>query len=85
MYQAQLAYVYGLPENLAIASVTSTPAEVMGMGHRIGYVKEGQYLPMQPLVEAYHRVRQAGTLVSLLLSMDKHDIHPCLRRSRHVG
>ncbi|EPS99813.1 hypothetical protein FOMPIDRAFT_1060582 [Fomitopsis schrenkii] len=41
LYQAQLAYLYGLPENLAIASVTSTPAEIMGMGHRIGYVKEG--------------------------------------------
>ncbi|KZT72052.1 carbohydrate esterase family 9 protein [Daedalea quercina L-15889] len=41
LYQAQLAFVYGLPENLAIASISSTPAEVMGMGHRIGYVKEG--------------------------------------------
>ncbi|KAI0074160.1 carbohydrate esterase family 9 protein [Panus rudis PR-1116 ss-1] len=41
LYEAQQAYVYGLPENLAIAAVTSTPAEVMGMGHRIGYIKEG--------------------------------------------
>ncbi|KAJ7021523.1 carbohydrate esterase family 9 protein [Mycena alexandri] len=41
MYEAQQAYYYGLPENLAIASVTSNPAEVMGMGHRIGYIKEG--------------------------------------------
>ncbi|TFY65178.1 hypothetical protein EVJ58_g2131 [Rhodofomes roseus] len=41
LYQAQLAYVYGLPENLAIASIISTPAEVMGMGHRIGYVRKG--------------------------------------------
>ncbi|PCH43667.1 hypothetical protein WOLCODRAFT_153717 [Wolfiporia cocos MD-104 SS10] len=41
LYEAQQAYVYGLPENLAIAAVTSTPAEIMGMGHRIGYVKEG--------------------------------------------
>ncbi|KAH9935455.1 uncharacterized protein B0H18DRAFT_975763 [Fomitopsis serialis] len=40
LYQAQLAYVYGLPENLALASVTSTPAAVMGMDHRIGYVKK---------------------------------------------
>lgn len=46
LYQAQLAYLYGLPENLAIASVTSTPAEIMGMGHRIGYVKEGMYSAM---------------------------------------
>ncbi|KAJ6468411.1 carbohydrate esterase family 9 protein [Mycena sanguinolenta] len=41
VYEAQQAYFYGLPENLAIASVTSKPAEVMGMGHRIGYIKEG--------------------------------------------
>ncbi|KAH9930391.1 carbohydrate esterase family 9 protein [Amylocystis lapponica] len=41
LYEAQQAYVYGLPENLAIAAVTSTPAETMGMGHRIGYIKEG--------------------------------------------
>ncbi|KAF8973201.1 carbohydrate esterase family 9 protein [Flammula alnicola] len=41
LYEAQQAYFYGFPENLAIASVTSNSAEVMGMGHRIGYVKEG--------------------------------------------
>ncbi|KAI0342085.1 carbohydrate esterase family 9 protein [Trametopsis cervina] len=41
LYEAQQAYLYGLPENLAIASVTSTPAMVMGLGHRIGYVREG--------------------------------------------
>lgn len=41
LYEAQQAYVYGLPDNLAIAAVTSTPAEIMGMGHRVGYVKEG--------------------------------------------
>ncbi|GJE95448.1 carbohydrate esterase family 9 protein [Phanerochaete sordida] len=41
LYEAQQAYLYGLPENLAIAAVTSTPAEIMGMSHRIGFVKEG--------------------------------------------
>ncbi|KAJ7116412.1 carbohydrate esterase family 9 protein [Mycena epipterygia] len=41
LYEAQQAYFYGLPENLAIASVTSNAAEVMGMAHRIGYIKEG--------------------------------------------
>jgi imidazolonepropionase-like amidohydrolase len=42
IYEAQQAYYYGLPENLAIASVTSSPSEAMGMGHRIGYIKEGE-------------------------------------------
>ena len=62
LYEAQQAYLYGLPENLAIAAVTryaqqdqhdaengetdvtatySTPATIMGMDHRIGYIKEG--------------------------------------------
>ncbi|KAH8102297.1 carbohydrate esterase family 9 protein [Cristinia sonorae] len=41
VYEAQQAYLYGLPENLAIAAVTSTPASIMGMDHRVGYVKEG--------------------------------------------
>ena len=43
MYEAQQAYVYGLPENLAIASVTSTPAGIMGMDHRIGYIRKGEW------------------------------------------
>ncbi|KDQ57532.1 hypothetical protein JAAARDRAFT_35246 [Jaapia argillacea MUCL 33604] len=41
LYEAQQAFYYGLPENLALASVTSTPAGVMGMDHRIGYLKGG--------------------------------------------
>ncbi|KAE9395829.1 carbohydrate esterase family 9 protein [Gymnopus androsaceus JB14] len=41
LHEAQQAYYHGLPENVAIASVTSTPADAMGMGHRIGYVKKG--------------------------------------------
>ncbi|KAF8806405.1 carbohydrate esterase family 9 protein [Phlegmacium glaucopus] len=41
LYEAQQAYYYGLPENLAIASVTSNSAEAMGMGHRIGYLQKG--------------------------------------------
>ncbi|KAJ7678491.1 carbohydrate esterase family 9 protein [Mycena rosella] len=41
LYEAQQAYFYGLPENLAIASITSNSASVMGMAHRIGYIKEG--------------------------------------------
>ncbi|KAG6832608.1 hypothetical protein H0H92_014444 [Tricholoma furcatifolium] len=36
LYEAQQAYYYGLPENLAIASVTSTAAQVMGIDHRVG-------------------------------------------------
>lgn len=42
MYEAQQAYLYGLAENLAIASVTSTPAGIMGMDHRIGYIRKGK-------------------------------------------
>ncbi|KAI0635342.1 carbohydrate esterase family 9 protein [Trametes polyzona] len=41
IYEAQQAHFYGLPHNLALASVTTTPATVIGQEHRIGYVKEG--------------------------------------------
>ncbi|KAJ7454819.1 hypothetical protein FB451DRAFT_1517602, partial [Mycena latifolia] len=41
MHEAQLAHYHGLSTNLALASVTSTPSEVMGLDHRIGYVKPG--------------------------------------------
>lgn len=35
LYEAQQAHYYGLPDNVALASVTSSPAEVMGLDHRI--------------------------------------------------
>ncbi|KAF9017012.1 hypothetical protein BDZ89DRAFT_1117848 [Hymenopellis radicata] len=41
LYEAQQAHYFGLPDNLALASVTSNSAEIMGMGHRIGYVRKG--------------------------------------------
>ena len=40
-YEAQQAHYFGFPHNLALASVTSTPAKVMGIDHRVGYLKEG--------------------------------------------
>jgi imidazolonepropionase-like amidohydrolase len=41
LFEAQQAYYYGLPWNIALASVTSTSADVLGYGHRIGYIKRG--------------------------------------------
>ncbi|KAG5635819.1 hypothetical protein H0H81_010006 [Sphagnurus paluster] len=41
LYEAQQAHYYGLPENLALASVTSTPAIAAGVGHRIGFLQVG--------------------------------------------
>ena len=41
LFEAQQAHYYGLPHNLALAAVTSTPAKIMGQDHRIGYIKEG--------------------------------------------
>ncbi|KAF8893820.1 hypothetical protein BD779DRAFT_1435509 [Infundibulicybe gibba] len=41
VYEAQQAHYYGLANHLALASVTSTPATVMGMDHRIGFIKPG--------------------------------------------
>ncbi|KAF9012391.1 hypothetical protein BDQ17DRAFT_1419786 [Cyathus striatus] len=41
LYEAQQAHYYGLSANLAIASVTSTPATVIGQDHRIGFIRTG--------------------------------------------
>ncbi|THG92619.1 hypothetical protein EW026_g8341, partial [Hermanssonia centrifuga] len=41
LYEAQQAHYYGLDSNLALLSVTGTPAQVMGQDHRIGFIKTG--------------------------------------------
>ena len=41
LFEAQQAHYYGLPANLALASVTTTPATAAGLSHRIGYLREG--------------------------------------------
>ncbi|KAJ7056558.1 hypothetical protein C8F01DRAFT_1233681 [Mycena amicta] len=41
MNEASTAHYFGLPTNLALASVTSTPAEVLGLDHRIGFIQPG--------------------------------------------
>ena len=41
LYETQQAYFYGLSAPAAIAAVTSTPAELLGLDHRIGFVKSG--------------------------------------------
>ncbi|KAJ7105768.1 hypothetical protein C8R43DRAFT_1140744 [Mycena crocata] len=41
VYEAQQAHYFGLQTNLALASVTSTPARIMGPDHRIGRLIEG--------------------------------------------
>ncbi|EEB92539.1 hypothetical protein MPER_08936, partial [Moniliophthora perniciosa FA553] len=39
--EAQQAFYYGLPASLALASVTTTPAKIAGLDHRVGKVKAG--------------------------------------------
>ena len=51
LFEAQQAHYYGLPESLALASVTTTPADTMGMGHRVGYIKEGESLFFTQTIE----------------------------------
>ncbi|KAF9462479.1 carbohydrate esterase family 9 protein [Collybia nuda] len=41
VYEAQQAHYYGLPHNLALAAITSTPATVIGLDHRIGFLSTG--------------------------------------------
>ena len=41
MHEAQQAFYYGLRWNIALRSVISQPADVLGLGHRVGYVGIG--------------------------------------------
>ncbi|KAI0251330.1 hypothetical protein BJV78DRAFT_1282605 [Lactifluus subvellereus] len=41
LYEAQEAYHYGLPLELALASVTTAPAAVAGLSHRVGTLRPG--------------------------------------------
>ncbi|KAK8176348.1 amidohydrolase [Phyllosticta citribraziliensis] len=41
VFEAAKAYRYGLPYHAALAGVTSAPAELLGLGERIGKIKPG--------------------------------------------
>ncbi|KAF5344401.1 hypothetical protein D9756_011347 [Leucocoprinus leucothites] len=41
LYEAQQAHYYGLSTELALASVTTTPAKAAGMSHRVGFLSKG--------------------------------------------
>lgn len=41
LHEAVQAHHYGLNATLALRAVTTTPAELLGKGHRIGYIKVG--------------------------------------------
>ncbi|KZP34599.1 composite domain of metallo-dependent hydrolase [Athelia psychrophila] len=41
LYEAAQAHYFGLPANVALASVISTPAQIMGADHRVGFIKPG--------------------------------------------
>lgn len=41
LFEAAKAYKYGLPYHVALAGVTSASAELLGLGERMGKVKEG--------------------------------------------
>lgn len=41
VFEAAKAYANGLPYHIALAGVTSAPAELLGLGERMGKIKEG--------------------------------------------
>jgi imidazolonepropionase-like amidohydrolase len=41
LHEAVLAHHYGLNATLALRSVTTTPAELLGKQHRVGFLKVG--------------------------------------------
>ncbi|KAH0827801.1 hypothetical protein J3R83DRAFT_3426 [Lanmaoa asiatica] len=51
LFEAQQAHYYGLSANLALSAVTSTPAKVLGLDHRIGFIREGVYPNRVPCID----------------------------------
>ncbi|KXN85953.1 hypothetical protein AN958_10661 [Leucoagaricus sp. SymC.cos] len=41
LFEAQQAHYYGLSTELALASVTTTPAKAAGLSHRVGFLSKG--------------------------------------------
>ncbi|PIL36090.1 hypothetical protein GSI_01750 [Ganoderma sinense ZZ0214-1] len=39
--EAAIAHYWGLADNLALLSVTGTPARILGLDHRVGFIREG--------------------------------------------
>ena len=85
-YEAQQAHYFGFPHNLALASVTSTPAKVMGIDHRVGYVKEGalRTIAVEKLIFILDMV-QDTTPVSVTMRLARSCRFINLRRSRSLG
>jgi len=42
LYEAAVAAAYGLPREAALASITRTPAQILGLGDRIGTLEAGK-------------------------------------------
>ncbi|KAF7318200.1 Carbohydrate esterase family 9 protein [Mycena chlorophos] len=86
LFEAQQAHYYGLPWNLALASITTTPSRVMGLGHRIGQIAKGfdadvvlwdshplhlAATPTQVIVDGIHQFDDPHTSPNKNLGMQK--------------
>ena len=45
IHEAAQAHYWGLQEHIALSSVITTPARVLGLDHRIGYIQQGPLAP----------------------------------------
>lgn len=59
LHEAAQAHYFGLPTNVALLSITATPADAMGLGHRIGRIEEGIYFSRCLFGYDIHRHQQA--------------------------
>ena len=41
LFEAQQAHYHGLPTDVSLASVISTPAKILGLDHRLGFLRRG--------------------------------------------
>jgi hypothetical protein len=86
LFEAQLAHYYGLSTELALSSVTTTPAKAAGLSHRIGFLSKGklhiEYVSKQCNLPKYPLGYDAG---KVLVSSDVQEPNGYIPRRCHLG
>lgn len=69
VYQAQIAHNYGLPEDVAFASITGKPAGALNLDDRIGYLRVGYDADV--VIWDKHPLQAGATPLKMLIDGEK--------------
>jgi Amidohydrolase family len=76
-YEAAVAVAFGLPEDVALRSVTMAPARILGIADQVGSIEPGKRANL--VVTAGHLLQPTTTVLSLFI-----DGQPVRPESRHT-